>query len=195
MSVTLAPFQWSRAVSAVEKVAERRDRTARILEAAGIPYAVCGGNAIQAWVTRVDESALRFTRDVDIVLRREDLPKAVEALEAEGFRFRHAGGIDMFLDGPDTTARDAVHVLIANETVKADDPAAVPDPSQFVEADGFRALDLEPLVRMKLVAWRRKDQTHLDDLITLGLVDDTWPARFSGELRDRLQFLLDTPDG
>ena len=182
-------------MTAIEKVNERRDRTVRILEAAGIEYAVVGGNAVAAWVGSIDIAATRFTRDVDILLRREDLPRAIKAMEAEGFIFRHARGVDMFLDGPDTKARDAVHVLIANEKIGPDDPVPAPDPADFYPADGFRALSLEPLVRMKLVAWRDKDRTHLRDLIELELIDETWPARFSGELRDRLQFLLDTPDG
>ena len=195
MAATLQPFNWDRVVSAVEKVRERRDRTARILEAAEIPYAVIGGHAVAAWVSRVDEAAVRFTRDVDILLRRGDLPRAVEAMEAAGFTFRHVRGVDMFLDGPDAKARDAVHVLIAAEPVKAGDAFQTPDVSDVTQADGFRALELEPLVRMKLMAWRRKDQTHLEDMIGLGLLDESWPARFPGELGDRLQSLLDDPDG
>ena len=65
---------------AVEKVRDRLLRSTGALEAAGIPYAVVGGNAVMAWVEQVDESAVRFTQDVDIVLRREDLARATAAL-------------------------------------------------------------------------------------------------------------------
>ena len=51
-------------------------------------YAVVGGNAVAEWVGRVDKAAVRFTQDVDILLRREDLPLAVTALEQAGFDFR-----------------------------------------------------------------------------------------------------------
>lgn len=38
-------------------------------------------------------------------------------------------------------------------------------------------------------------RTHLRDLIDVGLIDSHWPARLPAELRDRLQLLLDTPEG
>jgi hypothetical protein len=46
-----------------------------------------------------------------------------------------------------------------------------------------------------LIANRRKDQVHLLDLIGVGLVDATWPARFPPPLGQRLQQLLDDPNG
>jgi hypothetical protein len=61
---------------AVEKVRERLLRSTAALEAAGVPYAVIGGNAVMAWVEQVDEAAVRFTQDVDLVLRRDDLERA-----------------------------------------------------------------------------------------------------------------------
>ena len=44
-----------------------------------VPYAVAGGNAVAAWVSRVDEAAVRNTQDVDILLRRSDLSAAIAA--------------------------------------------------------------------------------------------------------------------
>jgi len=38
-------------------------------EAASVPYAVIGGNAVAAWVSRIDEAAVCNTQDVDILLR------------------------------------------------------------------------------------------------------------------------------
>lgn len=65
---------WERMERAVEKVRERLERAAVALEAAGVPYAVAGGNAVRTWVAQADEAAVRTTRDVDILLRRSDLP-------------------------------------------------------------------------------------------------------------------------
>ncbi|MEM8945803.1 MAG: hypothetical protein AAGD11_11525 [Planctomycetota bacterium] len=48
---------------------------------------------------------------------------------------------------------------------------------------------------MKLVAHRLKDRVHLRDMIDVGLIDETWPAKYPGELGQRLQVLLDDPDG
>jgi len=51
------------------------------LEETGIQFALVGGNAVAAWVARVDEAAVRNTRDVDVLLRRADLDGARQALE------------------------------------------------------------------------------------------------------------------
>ena len=67
MAPILGPFSLDRMVRAVEKVRERLLRATAALEKAGVPYAVAGGNAVAVWVTRVDESAVRNTRDVDIL--------------------------------------------------------------------------------------------------------------------------------
>jgi hypothetical protein len=88
----LAPVSWQRIIRAVEKVRDRLLRAARALENAAVPYAVAGGNAVAAWVSRVDEAAVRNTRDVDILLRRADLEAARCALEAAGFVYRRASG-------------------------------------------------------------------------------------------------------
>ena len=68
------PSGWERALLAAEKVKERLRRATRALDSAGVPYAVAGGNAVAEWVGRVDEDAVRTTRDVDLLLRRSDLP-------------------------------------------------------------------------------------------------------------------------
>ena len=181
-------------IRAVEKVRARLDRAATALDAACIPYAVAGGNAVAAWVSRVDEAAVRNTQDVDIVLRREDLERAKTVLAAAGFVFRHVKSIDMFLDGPGAKARDAVHVIFAGEKVTADSLAPSPDVTEVDTSGPFRIVDLEPLVRMKLTSYRLKDRVHLLDMIDVGLIDASWPARFPAELAARLQALLDNPD-
>ncbi len=186
---------WERVALAVEKVRDRLRRAVAALESASIPYSVIGGNAVAEWVGRVDESAVRNTRDVDILLRRSDFDTAKRTLEAAGFTYRHAASIDMFLDGKGAKARDAVHVIFANEKVRPDDPVTTPDVADSEAGATFRVLSLEALVRMKLIANRRKDQVHLLDMLDVGLIDSTWPARYPPELAARLQHILDTPDG
>jgi hypothetical protein len=131
-------------------------RAASALERAGVPYAVAGGNAVAAWVSRVDEAAVRNTQDVDIILRRADLDRAKVALQQNGFVFRHVKSIDMFLDGADAKARDAVHIVFAAEKVKPDYVAAAPDVSEVEPAEQFRLLSLEALVRMIVPAERTR---------------------------------------
>ena len=194
-TLDLAPFSIERMYRPVELVRDRLKRATAALEQAGVPYAVIGGNAVAAWVTLVDASAVRFTQDVDILLARGDLEAAKAALAPAGFIYRHVARIDMFLDGPDARARDAVHVIFAAEKVRAEDPVAAPLVSESQTGDGYCLLSLEALVRMKLTAYRRKDQVHIEDMIGVGLIDATWPARLPPELATRLQQILDTPDG
>ena len=114
----ISELAWERMVTAVEKVRDRLRRAAKALEDAKIPYAVVGGNAVAAWVSEVDEAAVRNTQDVDILLRRADLDRAREVMAPAGFIYRHAASIDMFLDGPNAKARDAVHIVFAGEKVR-----------------------------------------------------------------------------
>ncbi len=186
---------WDRIERAVENVKNRLKRVTGALNAAGVPYAVIGGNAVQHWVAQVDESVVRNTRDVDIILNRSDLPKAVLALEPHGFIFRQAAGVTMFLDGPNAKARDAVHVVFAGEKVRETYSEPVPGIDEYEMMDDARTLTLEALVRMKLTSFRDKDRVHVRDMISIGMIDETWLGRFSTELQARLKELLDDPEG
>lgn len=191
----LGEISWERMIGAVEKVRQRLQRATAALEQAAIPYAVAGGNAVAAWVSRVDEAAVRNTQDVDILLRREDLDRAKDALAAVGFVYRHAASIDMFLDGSTAKARDAVHVVFANEKVRADYAFPAPDVDENDVSGGTRVVTLDALVRMKLTSFRDKDRTHLRDFLDVGLLDASWLQRLPSALADRLQVLLDNPEG
>jgi hypothetical protein len=184
-----------RMVSAVEKVRQRLVRATQALQVAAVPYAVAGGNAVAAWVATVDEAAVRNTQDVDILIRRTDLQAARAALEASGFVYRHSAGLDVFLESATQKARDAVHILFAGEQVKPGELLSNPDVADSQTIGTFNALSLRALVQIKLTAFRDKDRTHLRDLIDVGLIDQTWPARYPPELSTRLQHLLDTPGG
>jgi hypothetical protein len=104
-------------------------------------------------------------------------------------------GKTVFLDGPAAGPRDALHVIFAGEKVQADYLLATPDVTESEQGDNYRVLSLHALVRMKLTSFRDKDRVHLRDLIGVGLVDASWRDRLPAELADRLQELLDNPDG
>lgn len=180
-----------RVVRSIEKVQDRVRRLSAALEPTGIPYAVIGGNAVGYWVAQVNEAAVRFTRDVDVLIRREDLPGVSKAMEAAGFRYRHVRGIDRFMDGPKNSVEDAVHLLFADEKVRPTDLAATPSINESIPGNGYQVLSLEALVRMKLTSFRLKDQTHLDDILRVGLIDATFKDRLPTELAERFQKILD----
>ncbi len=190
-----SPFVFDRMFAAVEKVRERLDRTCGALEKAGIPYAVIGGHAVAAWVATVDEGAVRNTRDVDILLQAEDLDRATQALSAVGFYRDKVMDVIVFLDGPDGKPSQGIHILLAGKKVKPDYVNPTPQISQCEIVNNKSVVHLNELVRMKLNSFRLQDRVHLLDMIGVGLIDASWPARFEPILAERLQSLLDNPDG
>jgi hypothetical protein len=179
---------------AVAKVRERLLRATAALSAAGIPYAVAGGNAVASWVATVDEGAVRNTRDIDLLVRRSDLPAITAALEAAGFVRDEVMDVVMFRDGPIGKPSEAVHLIFEGEKTRPDHALPAPAIETVTDPANFRVITLESLVLMKLMSNRRKDQVHLLDMIAVGLIDRSWLTKFSPDLASRLQHLLDTPD-
>lgn len=192
---TMRPDTLERMVRAVESVEKRLLRSCRALETGGVLYAVIGGNAVAAWVAQKDVGAIRTTRDVDILIRREDLPQVIAAMDADGWDYANVNEVDLFVERPNGKPSDGVHFLFAGEKVKETDPVPTPSMDETGQGPRFRVVSLEGLVRMKLVAFRRKDQVHLQDMTRVGLIDDTWPDRFPQVLADRLREILADPDG
>ncbi len=186
---------WERALMAAEKVKERLRRATKALDAAGLAYAVVGGNAVAEWVGRVDEDAVRNTRDVDILVRRADFAAVRSALEGAGFFHQNMLNVDVFIDGPQGRPSGGVHLLFAGEKVRPEDEGPCPELDESERGADFQLVALPALVRMKLVSWRRKDQVHLLDMIGVGLIDANWPARLPPRLGERLRELLDDPNG
>jgi hypothetical protein len=186
----LKDFSWERMVAAVEDVRERACRATAALEQAGIAHVVIGGNAVAAWVSRVDKEAVRNTKDVDLLVRRADFPRVVAALEKVGFVHQYVNGIELFLDGPEGSVRSAIHVVFAAEMVRASDLAPSPDVDESEPGPSFPVPTLAALVRMKLTSFRLKDRVHLLDLLEVGLIDESWldqlPPEFAPRFRDVL---------
>ncbi|MFL5338784.1 MAG: hypothetical protein ACJ8F7_01340 [Gemmataceae bacterium] len=197
MSKTTVVMPWEildRMERAVAKVRERLLRATAALNQAGVSYAVVGGHAVASWVSTVDEGAVRNTRDVDLLLRRTDLPAATAALEQAGFVRAEVLDVTMFLDGPDAKPSESIHVLFAGEKVRPEHPLPSPDVITIDDPAGFHVITFEALVYMKLLSNRRKDQVHLQDLIGVGLIDRSWLSKFPAVLAERLQNILDTPE-
>jgi hypothetical protein len=195
MTAVLSPPGWARSMDAAERVKQRLRRATRALDESGVPYAVAGGNAVAEWVARIDEGATRNTKDVDLLVNRDDLSAIRDALAGVGFIYHNLFGVDTFIDGEKGKPSEGVHLLMAGEYVKPGDPEILPLVEESERAAEFQVVNLEALLKMKLIAYRRKDQVHILDLIGVGQIDATWPARFSPLLGERLQQLLDDPDG
>ncbi len=65
VNTNYAPISWQRMSDAGEKVRQRLLRAVGALEQELVPYAVAGDGAVAAWVSRVDEAAVRNTQDVE----------------------------------------------------------------------------------------------------------------------------------
>src|SRR4051812_24588114 len=146
---------------AVAKVRERLLRATRALNEAGIPYAVVGGNAVASWVATVDEGAVRNTRDVDLLVRRNDLLAITDALQRAGFVAGTLLDVVMFRDGEEGKPSEAVHLLFSGERTRPDHLLPAPEIETVIDPDNFRVVTLDSLVLMKLVWNRNIDCTHL----------------------------------
>ena len=180
---------------AVTRVRDRLLRATTALNRAGIPYAVVGGNAVASWVAKIDEGAVRNTRDVDILVRRSDLPMIKTVLEQSGFVADDLLDVIMFRDGPEGKPSEAVHLLFSGEKTRPGHILPAPEIETVDDPEHFRVIKLDALVAMKLMSNRRKDLVHIDDLIAVGLVDASWLPKLPPQLAERLQQILATPEG
>lgn len=180
---------------AVSRVAHLVRNVSAALDAAGIPYAVIGGNAVAAWVATVDEDAVRATKDVDLLVRRSDMAAIAAAVEPLNLYADEAGGIPVLLDRDRPKPSAGVHLIYADEKVRSRDLRPAPDVTGATRlAAGFKVIDLASLVRMKLEAFRRVDQVHLEDMLRLGLIDRALAHQLPSDLLPRLREVRDTMD-
>ncbi|MEX2173219.1 MAG: hypothetical protein WD872_02585 [Pirellulaceae bacterium] len=179
----------------MDELEQRKERITSSLSEHGVPYALIGGQAVIAWVSTIDPDATRTTKDVDLLLRREDLTRAKQAAATAGFEYYELMGIGMFLEKANQSPKRAVHIVWANEFVRPGEYLpAPPIENSVVLGQGISVVSLDGLLRMKLTAWRRHDQVHVDDLLKVGLIDASWVARLPAKLAARLQHLIDNPE-
>src|SRR5438067_8303197 len=111
---------------ALDEVTGRLERITRALEEAGVAYALVGGQAVALWVATKDPAAVRTTKDVDLLLRRDDLPQAKSAALSARFDYFEALGVGMFLERGDPNPRQGVHLIWAGEKVRPE--SSLPSP-------------------------------------------------------------------
>lgn len=176
---------------AMDAVTDRLNRITRALAEVKVPYALVGGQAVALWVSTRDPAAVRTTKDVDILLRRGDLPLAKTAAIKAGLDYFEVLTVGMFLERSDPNPRHGVHLIWAGEKVNADNPLPAPVVGDSTELEPGKFVVLLPkLVLMKLMANRDQDRVHLRDMIDVGLVDRDLLAGLPAELAGRLLTLL-----
>ena len=176
---------------ALDDVADRLVRITQALHAAHVPYALVGGQAVAIWVATRDPAAVRTTKDVDLLIRRHDLPRARAAAHAVEMDYFETMGVGMFLDRRDPNPRYAVHLIWAGEHLRPGLPLPSPEvDDRTTLPGGHEVVSIEGLVRMKLMADRDQDRVHLRDMIDVGLVERAMLTRLPGELATRLESLL-----
>jgi hypothetical protein len=165
------------------------ERISLPLTTAGIPYELIGGGAVMVQVNRVDPSAVRITKDIDIMIERADLERIKEVTSRYGFVFRHVRGVDMLLPPGETKARNAVHLVFSGE--KTTPNQAIPNPPlrpefQSVHGVEVAVIPIVDLVQMKLSNNRDVDRVHVRDMDGIGLISPELEAALPEALRARL---------
>jgi hypothetical protein len=174
----------------LDDVTDRLRRITRALDEKSVPYAVVGGQAVALWVATKEPAAVRTTKDVDVLIRREDLPRARAAALSVGMDYFEVMGVGMFLDRDSPNPRHAVHLVWAGEKVRPEYDSPSPDIDQRQTISDINAVSLPGLVSMKLLANRDQDRVHLRDMIDVGLVGRDMLARLPASLAKRLESLL-----
>ena len=126
--------------------------------------------------------AVRNTQDVDILLRRADLPAANDRSGRQvGFTYRRARGVDMFLMETTATGPQCCSCHVRQAKKSAPHESSCLPPTSASVGTGLQFFRV-------ISHWRRlsADQTerpiapwikvHLRDMLDVGLVDETWKA-------------------
>ena len=138
---------------------------AAALRSAGVRYAVCGGVAVSA------HGAPRSTKDIDIIIAPEDVPRALEAVRPLGYAFP---ALPMTFDAGTERERNVQRVsklqgrdhmlldlLLANGSLAG----ALDDQLEVQLPEGPLAIvSRATLIRMKQLAGRAQDLLDLERL-------------------------------
>jgi hypothetical protein len=166
------------------------NRIVTILRDANVPFAVVGGVAVNAYVLEREAGRSFVTRDVDLLVNRDDLEKIIASAESAGYSGRRIVGGYMLIR-PNQTPAEAVHLLFVGEKPRSTHP--LPNPPIEPEEKRLTQFDisipvarLRDLVQMKLNSFRPKDEAHLEILDRCGLITADIQASLPPVLADRL---------
>lgn len=177
------------------------EKIATTLRDAGASFEIVDGVAVNAHILPLHRSRSFVTRDIDVLIDRNDLERAARAAEPLGYRAKKMMG-GYTLIRPEQELAEAVHLLFAGEKSKSTQP--LPHPSLRPERRDFLGIavpltPLRDLLQMKLTSFRPKDLVHLEILDEAGLITAALEEYLPTVLRERLsevrkQIADDKPD-
>ena len=129
----------------VNRLFDLAEQIEKAFSAAGLDYRVVGGLAVYLYVEEAEPDAGRLTRDIDIIVRREDLEAIAAAVRPFGLEYRHVAGIDMLMQEGENSARRAVHLIFSGEKVRPEYPAPTPELGRARNIRGIRLIPPEDL--------------------------------------------------
>ena len=156
------------------------------LAAENIPHELIGGLAVLIHVEGADPTQTALTRDVDLMVRRSDLERIKEAAAKNGFRFRHAAGVDMLLYGSTESAKNRVRLIFSGEEIP------IHPEKKVIHGREVWVVPVADLVRMKLSSYRDKDRVHIRSMEAAGLITREVERGLPDELHSRLQHVRET---
>jgi hypothetical protein len=147
-------------------IREQLMRAVDALNAAGVPYAICGGLAV------VIHGYTRLTDDIDLLARPEDVPHAKHALQSAGFSFANTKPLTLphgsrspltihrmlHIEGEDHLVLDLI------ETTPALDAVWNGRRQYRWEGRTISAVSREGLIAMKQAAGRPQDLADIESL-------------------------------
>lgn len=166
------------------------ERILAVLREAKVPFEVVGGVAVNAHVDGVRRSRSFVTRDIDLLVERNDLDKIVAAAESAGYNGRRIFGGFMLIR-PQQDPEEAVHLWFVGErprsTHPTPNPPINPEEKQLPEIEvSIPVARVRELVQMKLNSFCPKDETHLEILDKCGLITPAMESELPPVLRERL---------
>ena len=165
------------------------ERIVKALRDAGVDFEVVGGVAVNAHIVALHRSRTFVTRDIDLLVDRNDLQRIAEAAESLGYRAKKMMG-GYALIRPEQHLAEAVHLVFVGEKSKSTQPlphpALHPEDKQLFGV-AIPVAPLQDLVQMKLTALRPKDLIHLEILDEAGLISPIIERGLPPGLLERLK--------
>lgn len=177
------PLSFSKRLEEIGMFFQKRDRVhqamrraARLLDKAGIPYALMGGMAVNA------HGAERTTKDVDILLTPEGFERFRTELVGDTYE-PVAGRSRRFVD---KTNGVEVDILLTGRYPGRGGPGpfAFPDPAEASERIGkIHVVTLRQLIQLKLAARRHYDFGDVVFLIKVHGLDESFAEQLHPSVR------------